>query len=51
MFKRGDAVGLSKVLHKAINHYDEYESMRKKERSIFEQVYTKEIFKKNCRKL
>ena len=51
MFKRGDAVGLSKVLYKAINHYDEYESMRKKGRTIFEQVYTKEIFRQKLQEL
>ena len=51
MFKRGDAVGLSKVLHKAINHYDEFESMRKNGRAIYEQVYTKEIFKQKLQEL
>ena len=51
MFKRGDAVGLSKVLHKAINHYDEFESMRKNGRAIYEQVYTKEIFKQKLQEI
>ena len=51
MFKRGDVVGPSKVLHKAINHYDELENMKKNGRVIYEQVYTKEIFRKKLQEL
>lgn len=51
MFGHGDAVGLSKALHKAINRYEEFENVRKKGRAIYEQVYTKEIFRQKLQEL
>lgn len=50
-FKRGDAKSLSEALDKAINQYASLGKVREKGRRVFEQVYTKEVFKKNLQEL
>ena len=49
MFQRGNVVGLRDALNKAINHYDDYENIRKKGRAVYEQVYTKDVFTKRIK--
>ena len=48
-FPRGDVESLRAALDKAINQYEELENIRKNGRLVYEQVYTKPIFK-NCLK-
>lgn len=50
-FQRANVVGLRDVLYKAINHYDDYENIRKKGRTVYEGVYTKEVFTKRIKEI
>ena len=50
-FKRGDAVSLSEALNKAINQYHNLDGIRKSGRQVYEQVYTREVFKKNLEEI
>lgn len=50
-FKRGDADSLCKALDKAINQYDSFKEVRENGRRVFEQVYTKNVFKKHLEEL
>lgn len=45
-FKRRNAASLAQVLEKVILNYDSLEEVRKNGRKIYEQVYTKEVFRK-----
>ena len=51
MFPRGDAVSLAKVLTKEVEQYDELEDVRKSGRKVYEENYTKTIFKKKILEL
>jgi glycosyltransferase involved in cell wall biosynthesis len=51
MFPRGDAVSLAKVLTKAVEQYGELEDVRKSGRKVYEENYTKTIFKKKILEL
>ena len=44
-FKRRNSSSLAEVLEKVILHYDTLTTVRKNGRKVFEQVYSKEIFK------
>ena len=51
MFKRGDSGSLAKVLEKAIIDYDKLEYVRKNGRLVYENVYTKEVFRQRLAEL
>ncbi len=44
-FKRRNAKSLAQVLEKVILNYDSFDEVRKNGRKVFEQIYSKEIFK------
>lgn len=51
MFKRGDSDSLARALEKAIMHYDDLEYIRKSGRLVYENIYTKAVFKNRLKEL
>ena len=44
-FKRRDAKSLARVLENAILNYDSMDKVRRSGKKVFEQVYSKEVFR------